>query len=113
MINAAFLPYGFQFTLVTETVTENTAWYNSAQDDAPGSDEYAMKAATRVGGKSDMNVWSKSGAGFLGWATLPSGSSGDVYDGVVIDAGTVPGGTSAPYNEGDTLTHEVGKLPPS
>ena len=91
-----------------ESITESTVWYNAAQDNAVGSDEYNMKAFLRQGTSATMNVYSKSGAGFLGWASLPYSGSGDIYDGVVIEDGTVPGGTFAPYNEGDTLTHEVG-----
>ena len=60
-----------------------------------------------------MNVYAKDGGGFLGWATLPFSGSGGNCDGVVIADKTVPGGTFAPFNEGDTLTHEVGRFPHS
>lgn len=69
-----------------------------------------MKSALRIGGKGELNIFVKSGAGLLGWATLPDSASGNDYDAVVIESETVPGGTFAPYNEGDTLTHEVGKF---
>ena len=45
----------------------------------------------------------------LGYARFPwDYVSSPELDGVVVGAGTAPGGNSAPFNEGDTLVHEVG-----
>ena len=134
VLNTAYLAHGFQFDLVTTTLTYNTAWYFSSKST---SEEVAMKAALRVGGPGELNVWSTNGGGLLGWSTFAGPSSGSSYDGVVIADGTVPGmllpqetinsrltqeplknlyrmlheiagGSIAQYNEGDTLVHEVG-----
>ena len=50
--------------------TENDAWFEQATFE----DEVAMKSALKQGGSTDLNVYSTSGGGFLGWAYLPEGS---------------------------------------
>ena len=97
----------FTFNLVETTYSNNSAWYSASKG---SSAEVDMKSSLRVGGPETLNVYSYNvGGGLLGWATFPTSyASNPDYDGVVILNSSVPGGTSAPYNEGDTGTHEVG-----
>ena len=94
----------FQFHLDDVQVHENDAWYA----DTPGGVEREMKAATRVGGKETLNIWSANiGDDLLGWATFPARKLTS-NDGVVILDESMPGGDAGIYSLGDTLTHEVG-----
>ena len=94
----------FQFRLDDVQVHENDAWYAVT----PGSVEKQMKAATRVGGKETLNIWSANiGDDLLGWATFPARKL-TTNDGVVILDESMPGGDAGIYSLGDTLTHEVG-----
>ncbi|AKJ07684.1 pregnancy-associated plasma protein-A [Archangium gephyra] len=106
VLNAAYRNTPFTFTLASVDRTTNSTWYTCAG----GGCESKMKSALRKGGAGDLNVYSNNmGRGLLGWATFPSSyASSPLMDGVVILYSSVPGGTAAPYNEGDTLTHEVG-----
>jgi len=70
-----------------------------------------MKSATGKGGAEVLNtIWFNSpGGGLLGRAQLPeSYSRAPGTDGIVVLHSAIDGGSSAPYDEGDTLTHEVG-----
>ncbi|MGI9056125.1 MAG: zinc metalloprotease [Pyrinomonadaceae bacterium] len=106
VLNSAFAGTGWSFTLVATTRTTNTTWYN----DCYGSSETAMKSALRQGTADDLNIYTCNPSnGILGYATFPSSySSSPSKDGVVLLYSSLPGGSAAPYNEGDTGTHEVG-----
>lgn len=106
VLNAAFSSWGWSFNLVTTTRTTNTTWYNGCY----GSSESPMKNALRQGTADDLNIYScNPSGGILGFATFPSSyNSQPKLDGVVILHSSVPGGSAAPYNLGDTATHEVG-----
>lgn len=106
VLNAAYASTGWQFNLVSTDRTTNATWYTSSG----GSSESAMKNALRKGTADDLNIYSNNmGGGLLGWATFPSSySSQPKMDGVVVLYSSLPGGSAAPYNLGDTATHEVG-----
>ncbi len=54
-----------------------------------------------------LNIWiCNLGGGLLGYAQFPGGAAST--DGVVILYSSLPGGSSAPYDKGRTMTHEVG-----
>ncbi|ADD44381.1 zinc metalloprotease [Stackebrandtia nassauensis] len=95
----------FQFNLVKTTRTVNASWYNVGYGSAAERD---MKAALREGGADTLNIYAANiGDGLLGWATFPDRSIGS-DDGVVVLNESLPGGTAAPYDGGDTATHEAG-----
>lgn len=96
----------FRFVKAGVTRTQNDAWYAAG----PGSSaQTAMKNALHTGGATDLNFYTNSGGGYLGWATFPNEYAGaPAQDGVVCYWASLPGSNYAPYNEGDTGTHEVG-----
>ncbi len=107
VLNTAYAASGFSFSLAGTTVTANNTWFTAG----PGTTaETQMKTALRVGSAATLNIYSSNpGGGLLGWATFPSDyQARPKSDGVVILYSSVPGGSAAPYNLGDTGTHEVG-----
>ena len=107
VLNAAYSASGYSFSQVSVDTTANDAWYTCQ----PGTTaERDMKSALRQGGAGDLNMYyNNMGGGLLGWATFPSDyARNPSMDGVVILTASLPGGGAAPYDEGDTATHEVG-----
>lgn len=117
VLNEEYAVYGFRFELAPSVhgnpnpdYTDNAAWYRD--------DEFAFKTALKEGSGDDLNIYTNSGGGYLGYAYYPTivGTSNDVYDGVVVAWGTLPGANQPGisdipgfvYNLGDTGTHEVG-----
>ncbi|MEP6924252.1 MAG: zinc metalloprotease [Pyrinomonadaceae bacterium] len=106
VLNGAYNPWGWSFNLVSTSRTTNATWYNGCY----GSSESAMKNALRQGTADDLNIYTcNPSGGILGYATFPSSyASSPKLDGVVVLYSSLPGGSAAPYNLGDTGTHEVG-----
>ena len=107
VLNAAYAPWGWSFNLVSTDRTTNATWYTMAYGSTA---ESQAKNALRQGTADDLNLYSANlGGGLLGWATFPSDyASKPKMDGVVLLYSSLPGGSAAPYNLGDTGTHEVG-----
>jgi hypothetical protein len=107
VLNAAYASTGWSFNVVGTNTTNNSTWYTAGYG---SSAETHMKNALRQGSADDLNIYyNNMGGGLLGWATFPSSyNSQPKKDGVVVLYSSLPGGSAAPYNLGDTATHEVG-----
>ena len=107
VLNSAYGPWGWSFSLAGTTRTTNASWYTMTPGTAA---ETQAKTALRQGSADDLNLYTANiGGGLLGWSTFPWSYAGaPSEDGVVVLFSSLPGGTAAPYNEGDTATHEIG-----
>jgi hypothetical protein len=107
VLNAAYAPWGYSFSLVSVDRTTNSTWFTGCYSTGT---ESKIKNALRKGSADDLNIYTCSpSGGILGWATFPSSyASKPTLDGVVVLYSSLPGGSAVPYNEGDTGTHEVG-----
>jgi len=107
VLNAAYAGTGWSFALVSTDWTQDKTWFGMSMGSAA---EANAKAALRQGTADDLNLYTANpGGGVLGWATFPwDYATNPTDDGVVVLYDSLPGGGAAPYNEGDTATHEIG-----
>ena len=100
----------FRFVLRRVDRTANDDWY--AWDlNLDGTETDAVREAKRAlhrGTRATLNIYVAGlQDGFLGYSTFPQDDQPKL-DGVVVLNESLPGGAEAPYNRGDTATHEVG-----
>ena len=104
VLNDAYAPYDIFFTLVSVDYTMNDNWFGDM-------DQYesAYKQQLNIDPVHHLNIYSGNMPGLLGWSYLPyQWSEGSYMHGVCILYSCLPGGTSYPYNAGDSAVHEVG-----
>jgi len=107
VLNNAYASLGWRFNLVSIDRTTNSSWFTMSSGSTA---EINAKNALRRGSADDLNIYTaQPGGGVLGWATFPwNYASNPKRDGVVVLYSSLPGGSAAPYNLGDTATHEAG-----
>lgn len=92
---------GYTFVLQSTKRYDNDAWHEDK-----GSAYY--RALTRQGGPEALNIWLVDFA-YLGIATFPwDYSKQGRIDGIRVHYDSLPGGSIANYNLGETATHEAG-----
>lgn len=104
VLNDAYAPYDIFFTLVSVDYTMNDQWFGDM-------DQYesTYKQQLNIDPVHHLNIYSGNMPGLLGWSYLPySWPENHYMHGVCLLYSSLPGGTSTPYNLGDTATHEVG-----
>jgi hypothetical protein len=107
VLNSAFAGTGFTFSLGGISRTQNNGWYTRCYSSGT---ESKMKQQLAVDPANNMNIYTCSpSGGILGYARFPDSYPETSYmHGVVMLDESLPGGSAAPYNLGDTGTHEVG-----
>ncbi|MCF0063111.1 M43 family zinc metalloprotease [Dyadobacter chenwenxiniae] len=107
---------GIQFCLAqrtpAETPTTGIERYNTSRANFDYTTNLVKHSETGGADAWDpnryLNIWiCDLSGGTLGYATFPDDGVPD-EQGVVIDFGSLPGGSVAGYNAGKTLTHELG-----
>lgn len=107
VLNAAYANTDFSFFLAGVDFTNNRKWFNGC---ASSGNERRMKQNLTVDPAHNLNIYTcNPKGGLLGWAYLPwSLAESSFWQGVVLLYSSLPGGSAAPYDLGDTATHEVG-----
>ena len=96
---------GYRFVLSSVDRTVNPAWFTMAMG---SQDERRAKEALAVDPTHHVNLYIAKIASY-GWSSFPWGvAEGDIYQGVVVHYGSLPGGHLTNYNLGYTATHEIG-----
>jgi hypothetical protein len=104
VLNQAYRGTGYSFTLQAVNRVQNQQWFTGCYASQKFKRELAVDPA------HTLNFYTcKPKGNILGYAYLPwSFAETDYRHGVVVLYSSLPGGGAAPYDEGDTGTHEVG-----
>lgn len=107
VLNAAYAGTGYTFYLYHFARYQSTRYFSW---DYYSADERAVKKYLAIDPAHVLNIYLQSPpGGLLGWATFPWSLAENHWGhGVVALWSSLPGGSAAPYNLGDTATHEVG-----
>lgn len=109
VMNKAYSRSGIKFTYEPSSVKtiNKPAWFYMGYRSAA---EREAKTELHIPPEHNLNLYTAGlQNGLLGWATFPWDLAGDrIMDGLVILWSSFPGGESAPYNLGQTCTHEAG-----
>ncbi|TFK29517.1 metalloprotease, partial [Coprinopsis marcescibilis] len=111
-LNRDFADSGITFDLLGVNRVLNMTWFERADPFSGSGLEAEMKAATRVGGRETLNVWTLAlPEGPAGYAVFPwsydQSELNAKLDGVVMKWDITPG-PGKTIRVGKTLTHEVG-----
>lgn len=108
VLNGAFASASIQFRLlrIDRQVARRPWWGMNPQSDA----EQRMKTLLAETPADVLNVYVlEVGSSMLGWATFPTFVPEDSdQNGIVLSRAVLPGGSGAPYDQGDELVHHVG-----
>ena len=92
---------GFTFTLAGVDRWNNNQWHVDRQSST-------YRKQTRLGGRNALNIWLVE-FDYLGIATFPwDYARNPGIDGIRVHYASLPGGSIANYNLGETATHEAG-----
>ncbi|SFC08785.1 Pregnancy-associated plasma protein-A [Nocardioides terrae] len=92
---------GVTFTLAGVDRYKNNSWHQDKQSST-------YRRQTRLGGKNALNVWLVDFS-YLGIATFPwDYARQGAIDGIRVQYSSLPGGSIANYNLGETASHEAG-----
>lgn len=105
VLRKAFRTAKFRFRLAEIRYVDNQRWHRKCQQNGVWRE---MTAALSVDPTKTLNIYICRPRDFLGAAYVPGPWSGQSWDAVRVLHSTLPGGTSAPYDLGDTVVHEVG-----
>jgi hypothetical protein len=111
VLNNAYKGTGISFVLNKTDYTDNQKWFSMGYGSRAEKECKQYFTSLPENNPYDvLNFYTANpGRGLLGWATFPSDlDRNTAMDGVVVLYSSLPGGSAAPYNEGDTATHEVG-----
>ena len=96
----------WQFELASVDWTTNARWFTMGYG-SPAERE--AKEALHRGGPNELNIYTGTAGGYLGWATWPwMQKEHPKWDGIVVDFESLPNGTAERFDLGQTATHEAG-----